>query len=126
MPEPRAWDAIWELNRRVTDLGEPFALTDETRALLQGTASDVAITPEEAARALQSNESAAELLKEIAKRIRGGSHRLSRAIVESDRRQQAGDPEGARKPLLDVLAVEVVPHYRDIAQTHLDALDDTD
>jgi DUSAM domain-containing protein len=123
MPDHRAWDAIWELNRRVTDLGQPFVLTDETRALLRGTAPDVAITPEEAERELQSDASAAELLKEIAKRIRVGSRRLSRAIVESDRLQQAGDTEGARKPLLDVFAVEVVPHYREVAQTHLDALD---
>ena len=126
MSEHRAWDAIRNLNRRITDQGEPFVLTDETRTLLQGTAPDVAITPGEAARALQCDTSAAELLKEIAKRIRVGSRRLSRAIVESDQRHQAGDMEGARKPLLDVLAVEVVPHYREVAQTPLDALDDTD
>jgi DUSAM domain-containing protein len=126
MPEHRQWDAVRELNRRVTEQGEPFSLTDETRTLLQATARDVAITPEEVARALQNNASGAELLKAIANRIRTGSRRLSRAIVESDKRQQVGDAEGARKPLLDVLAVEVVPHYREVAQTHLDALDDTD
>lgn len=125
MPDQRQWDAIWELNRRVADLGQPFTVTDEIGALLRGTARDVAIAPEEVERALQDDARAAELLKEIAKRIRVGSRRLSRAIVESDKREQAGDTEGARKPLLDVLAVEVVPHYRDIAQTHLDALDDT-
>jgi DUSAM domain-containing protein len=32
--------------------------------------------------------------------------------------------EGARQILEDVLAVEVVPMYRQIAQTQLDALDE--
>ncbi|MCP3136738.1 DUSAM domain-containing protein [Pyxidicoccus xibeiensis] len=124
MPDPRAWEAIRELDRRVTEQGQSFSLTDEVRALLMDTSSDVAITPEEAERALLSEASAAELLKEIAKRIRMGSRRLSRALVDSARCQEAGDTEAARKLLMDVLAVEVVPHYREIIRTQLDALDD--
>jgi DUSAM domain-containing protein len=124
MPDERAWNEIWELNRRVAEQGQPFALTDEARALLRSTAPQVAITPEEAEQALQSEASAAALLTDIARRIREGSHRLSRALNKSYQCQQAGDVEGARQPMRDLLAVEVVPHYRKIAQTQLDALDE--
>lgn len=126
MPDAQAWDEIWELNHKVSDLGQPFALTDDVRALLRNTASDVAIAAEEAEKALQSEASAAALLVEIARRIREGSHRLSRMLGELDRRQQAGDANGARQLLQDVLAVEVVPHYRHIVHTYLAVLDEED
>lgn len=90
MPEHRTWHAIRELNRRVNDLGEPLALTDEIRARLRDTASDVAIASDTVALALQGNASATELLREVAKRIREGSWRLSRALTEANRRQEAG------------------------------------
>ncbi|WP_434347864.1 DUSAM domain-containing protein [Myxococcus virescens] len=124
MPEYESWNQIWELNHRVTDLGEPLALTDETRALLRDTAAEVAIGPEEAASALQGDVSAAALLKEIAKRIRVGSRRLSRALIEARKHEEAGDRDAARAPLLALLDVEVVPLYREQAQIQLDALDE--
>ncbi|RYZ15915.1 MAG: DUSAM domain-containing protein [Myxococcaceae bacterium] len=124
MPDPKAWDEIWELNRSVSELGHPLTLTVSVCALLRSTASDVAISSEEAERALQTEASAVSLLALIAQRIRDGSRRLSRALNTSYQRQQTGDIEGARQPILDVLAVEVVPHYREIAQTQLDALHD--
>ena len=124
MPDHDAWNNIWELNHQVTDLGEPLALTDETRALLRETASEVAIAPEDAAKALQGDASAAALLKEIAKRIRVGARRLSRALTDANRFQEEGDLGAARAPLLDLLAVEVVPYYRELAQIQLDALDE--
>lgn len=126
MPDQRKWDAIWDLNHRITNLGQPFAVTDEIGTLLRDTGKDVAIAPEAVERALQSDVSAAELLKEIATRIRVGSRRLSRAMSEADQRKDAGDLAGARKVLQDVLDLEVVPHYREIAQTYLDGLDDVD
>lgn len=124
MPDHEDWDAIWHLNQRVTDQGQPLVLTEELRRLLRVTASDVAMPAAETEKALTSDEGAAGLLREVAKRIRVGSRRLSRSIVESARREEAGDRDGARQPLLDVLEVEVVPHYRQIAQSHLDALDE--
>jgi len=124
MPEDLKWDDVRNLARRTSE-GQPFTLTDETRAILRRTAPQVAIPPDEAERALQQEQSAAALLDEVASRIRVGSRRLSRAIVDSANRQDAGDTDGASQPFLDVLAVEVVPHYRAIAQTHLDALDDS-
>lgn len=124
MPDHRTWHEIRELHRRVTDLGAPFVLTDEIRALLTVTASDVAIAPQDVAQALQDDASASALLKEIAKRIRVGSRRLSRAITESTQRHQEGDLEGARAPFRELLTVEVVPFYRELAQVQLDALDE--
>ncbi len=47
---------------------------------------------------------------------------MSRAIVDANRLNDAGDTQGARTLMEDVLAVEVVPLYRQIAQTQLDAL----
>ncbi|MFY2557665.1 DUSAM domain-containing protein [Corallococcus terminator] len=124
MPDQRTWDEIWELNQRVTDQGQPFVLTDDLRQLLRVTASDVAIAPAEVEQALASDASAAALLKEVAKRIRVGSRRLSQAMSDVDQRKEAGDMDGARQVMQDLLEIEVVPHYRDIAQTYLDALDD--
>ena len=124
MPEHRTWNEIRELNRRVTDLGESLVLTDEIRALLIGTAAEVAIAPQEVSHALDDDASAAELLKEIAKRIRVGSRRLSRALIEANKLQENGDLEAARAPLLALLDVEVVPFYRELAQVQLDALDE--
>ncbi|WP_141593957.1 DUSAM domain-containing protein [Myxococcus sp. AB056] len=124
MPEHRTWHEIRELNRRVTDLGEPLVLTDENRALLTNTASEVAIAPQDVTQALQDDVSAAALLKEIAKRIRVGSRRLSRAITEALKHQEAGDLDAARAPFLELLNVEVVPFYRELAQVQLDALDE--
>lgn len=124
MPDQRTWDEIWELNQRVTDQGQPFVLTDDTRQLLRVTASDVAISTAAVETALASDASAAALRKEVAKRIRVGSRRLSRTMSDVDKRKEAGDMDGARQVLQNLLGVEVVPHYRDIAQTYLDALDD--
>ncbi|NVJ04663.1 DUSAM domain-containing protein [Myxococcus sp. AM001] len=123
MPSQRDWDAVKDLSRRITDPVQPF-LTAETRALVQSTAHDVGIPPGETARALQNDESAAVLVKEIASRITAGSRRLSCVLVEVDRRRDAGDLDGARQLLNDVLAVEVVPHYQDIVHVYLKALDD--
>ncbi|AKQ64500.1 hypothetical protein A176_001412 [Myxococcus hansupus] len=123
MPEHRTWNEIRELNHRIHDLGEPLVLTDEIRALLIGTAAEVAIAQQEVSQAIDDDASASELLKEIAKRIRVGSRRLSRALIEANKLQESGDLEAARAPLLALLDVEVVPFYRELAQVQLDALD---
>ncbi|MFY0583831.1 DUSAM domain-containing protein [Cystobacter fuscus] len=58
------------------------------------------------------------------RRIFEGSRRLSRALVDSARRKKAGDVDGARAVLEGVLAVEVVPLYREQAETALSYVDD--
>jgi DUSAM domain-containing protein len=118
------WDELRQLASRVIERGEPLVLTDEVRDLLRRTAPQVAIDTEEAERALSTVPNATELLREIARRIREGSHRLSRALSRMYRLRDAGDLDGARQQMRDVLAVELVPHYRTIAETSLDALEE--
>ena len=124
MSDALNWDEVRQLANRVIERGEPLVLTDEVRGILRRTASQVAIGTEEAERALSTVPDATELLREIARRIREGSHRLSRALSRMYRLRDAGDLDGARQQMRDVLAVERVPHYRDIAETSLEALEE--
>ncbi|RKH60268.1 DUSAM domain-containing protein [Corallococcus aberystwythensis] len=117
------WDDVRDLSRRVS-AGEPFMLTAESRAILQRTGPQVGIPAADVERALQVESSAATLLTEIARRIRDGSYRLSRALSEATRRQEASDMDGARQVLRDIVEEEVVPLYRDIAQIQLETLDE--
>jgi len=109
------WNEIWELDHQVHQ-GKALVLTDEVRALLRRTAPTVAISMDEAEAALGSIESATTLLQRIQARIRDGSHRLSRALHRMYSLRDAQDLEGARQEMRDLLAVEVVPHYRNIAK----------
>ncbi|RKH11159.1 DUSAM domain-containing protein [Corallococcus sp. CA047B] len=122
MPDQRDWDAVSDLDRDLRN-GTALEITEELRDLLRRTAVDVAIPAAEAERALQREADAATLTTEVARRIREGSRRLSRALTESTRRQEAGDMNGARQALRDAQAVEVVPLYVDIAQIQLESLD---
>jgi DUSAM domain-containing protein len=83
----------------------------------------VALSDDDATQGLCSPSDAATLVAKISLKIRVGSRRLSRAIVDASRLQDAGDRQGARKLFEDVLAVEVVPLYREIAQTQLNAFE---
>ena len=124
MSDALNWDEVRQLASRVIEGGEPLVLTDEVRGILRRTAPQVAISPEDMERGLSTVPNATELLREIARRIRDGSHRLSRALSRMYRLRDAGDLDGARQQMRDVLAVEVVPHYRDIAETSLEALEE--
>ncbi|MDY7230163.1 DUSAM domain-containing protein [Hyalangium rubrum] len=113
------WEPIRALGRRVLEHGEPLELSDEVRALLQRSAEEVALSPEDTASALRSVPTAATLLGEITRRIDEGSHRLGRAQTRAYRLRDAGDLDGACRQMEKVLAVEVVPHYRRIAESEL-------
>lgn len=112
------WNEIWELDHQLHQ-GKALVLTDEVSALLRRTAPTVAISMAEAEAALGSIESATALLQLIQARIRDGSHRLSRALHRMYSLRDAQDLEGARQEMRDLLAVEVVPHYRNIAKGQL-------
>jgi DUSAM domain-containing protein len=112
------WNEIWVLDNQVQQ-GTALVLTDEVRSLLQRTAPTVAISKAEVDAALGSVEAATALLQKIQGRIRDGSHRLSRALHRMYSLRDARDLEGARQQMLDLLAVEVVPHYRSIAKGQL-------
>ncbi|WP_375768308.1 DUSAM domain-containing protein [Archangium gephyra] len=115
------WNQLWVLENRVQQ-GEALALTQEVRDLLQRTAPTVAITEAQAQTALDSVESATALLFTIRARIRDGSHRLSDALHRMYRLRDKGDLDGARQQMRDVLAAEVVPLYREIAEGQLEEM----
>lgn len=123
MSEEIDWDPIWQLSRRVLERGEPLVLTPEVCALLRRSAREVAMNEAEAERALGSLPSATELLREIARRIGEGSNKLMRTLNQMYRLRDKGDIQAARQLMLDVLAVEVVPLYREIAEIELEKLD---
>jgi DUSAM domain-containing protein len=107
----------------VLERGEPLELTDDVRALLRRSAREVAIPDEEVEKALRSPPKAKALLRKMHRRIREGANRLGQARARAYRLQDAGAFEEARKALEKVLAVEVVPLYREHAEHLLGNLD---
>ncbi len=120
--EETDWDEVWHLEQQVFVKGVPLELTESTRALLLRTARQVAIHDEEAQAALPQESTAAALLREIRRRIREGAHRLSGVLDRYYPLRDAGDLAGARKLMEDLLAVEVVPLYREQAEILLEKL----
>lgn len=113
------WEPLRALGKQVLERGEPLELTDEVRTLLQRSAEEVALAPEDAATALRSVPTATALLGEITRRIREGSDRFWKAEHRASRLLDAGDLDGVCRLMEKVLAVEVVPHYRRIAESQL-------
>jgi DUSAM domain-containing protein len=116
------WHPIRALAQRVLEQGEPLELTDDVRALLRRSAREVAILPEDAESALQGLPTATNLLEEIRRRITGGSHRLGQASTRAYHLRDEGDLDGAARQMKEVLAVEVVPFYRELAEAELEDL----
>ncbi|HZI06211.1 MAG TPA: DUSAM domain-containing protein [Archangium sp.] len=121
MNEETDWEEVRALAEQL-ERGQPLELSAAVCDLLRRATRQVALSDDDAAQGLRSPSDAATLVAKISRRIRVGSRRLSRALVDASRRQEAGDVQGARKLFEDVLAVEVVPLYREIAQTQLNAL----
>lgn len=120
------WDRVRSLGGQLAADGE-LPVTEEVRELLLRVASDVALAQEEARQALNDPSTAAAFLREMHRRIRDGSRRLSRALVESHKLKQTGDFAAAREVLNCVAAVEIVPFYQDqirIALDHIDVPDE--
>lgn len=117
------WDHLWGLEDRINH-GEPLELSARMRDLLLSAAPTVAISSADAEAALATTESATALLLEIRKRIREGSNRINDSLVRMYALQEAGDLKGARQQMHDVLAVEVVPLYREIAEGEIAKLND--
>ena len=122
MAEEMDLDDVWVLCRDVFEKGAPLELNDEMRALLSRTAQQVSISARDAEDALLSLPTATTLLSEIHQRIGEGSRRLDRARDQVEELQEKGDLNGAQQIIRDVLAVEVVPFYREQAKILLDEL----
>jgi DUSAM domain-containing protein len=120
MSEKIDWGPIRDLAQRVLERSEPLELSADTRALLFKSAREVAISQQDAEDALRGLPAATTLLREIRQRIREGSKRLGKAQDRVDELQQKGDLDGAQQVMRDVLAVEVVPLYREQAERTLE------
>ncbi|WP_257456362.1 DUSAM domain-containing protein [Archangium lipolyticum] len=123
MGEPHDWDGVLGLYARL-ERNEPIELNTDVLDLCRRVARDVAVNHDEAERALLTQVGAETLVREMRRRIFEGSRRLSRALVDSARHKRAGDVARARAVLDGVLAVEVVPLYREQAQIALDYVDE--
>lgn len=123
MGEPHDWDRVLGLYARL-ERTEGLEWDADVRELCRRVARDVAISHDDAERALSTSSGAETLVREMRRRIFEGSRRLSRALVDSARRKKAGDAAGARTVLEGVLAVEVVPLYREQARVALDHVDE--
>jgi DUSAM domain-containing protein len=116
---PQLASLLYRINQ-----GRPLKLTKGMRSFLRRAAAEVAIGEAEAEEALASPESARALLRKIMGRLRKGSKRLERSISRMLDLRDAGDLEGARQQMRDLLAVEVVPMYRRAAEESLAGLDE--
>lgn len=123
MGEPQDWDRVLGLYAKL-ERNEELELGADVRDLFRRVARGVAISHDDAERALLTPAGAESLVREMRRRIFEGSRRLSRALVDSARRKKAGDVAGAREVLEAVLAVEVVPLYREQAEIALDYVDE--
>jgi DUSAM domain-containing protein len=103
--------------------GNALDLDERMRAFLLRTAASVAIGEAEANEALTSRASAGALLGKIVGCIHHGSERLQKALVRMMKLRDAGNREGARQQMRDVLAVESVPKFRREAEELLASLD---
>lgn len=115
------WHEIRVLDNRVRR-GESLELTDAVRDLLKRTAPTVAISEADAETALTSVDSGTALLHEIRRRITEGSNRLVDALHRMYQLRRKGDLDGARQQMRDVIAVEVVPLYREVAEGEIEKL----
>jgi DUSAM domain-containing protein len=106
------------------DQGKPLRLTKGMCSFLRRAAAGAAISKDETEEALASSTSAAVLLRKIMGRLRRGSKRLERAVSRMLDCRDAGDLEGARQQMRDLLAVEFVPMYRRAAEENLAGLDE--
>jgi DUSAM domain-containing protein len=122
MSDSPDWNPFRTLSRRVLREGAPLVLTEDVRTLVLRTAREVGISDVEAA--LGNEAGALALLREMERRIREGSNRLTDAIHLMHRHRKAGDYDRARQEMRDVLTVEVVPYYRMLAQEQLDDMAD--
>ncbi|KFE62981.1 DUSAM domain-containing protein [Hyalangium minutum] len=116
------WNQLWELEQLVHRGGD-LELTGDVRNLLLRAAPTVALGEAEAMAALLSVEGAIELLGKIRARVREGSHRLGNALHRMYRLQEQGKLDEARQQMRDLLSVEVVPLYREIAEGELEKME---
>lgn len=103
--------------------GHALERTDALLALLRRTAPTAAVSDAETEDSLKSPEGTEALMGMILSRFQKAERRFLRAMYRMTSLRDAGDLEGARQQMRDVLAVEIVPLYRDMAEEQLRGLD---
>ncbi|KFA87523.1 hypothetical protein Q664_47400 [Archangium violaceum Cb vi76] len=103
--------------------GYALELADDLRALLRRTAPTAALSEAETEEALKNPEGAEALMGMILSRFREAQSRFLHSMYRMTSLRDAGDLEGARQQMRDVLAVELVPQYRRMAEEQLRGLD---
>ena len=98
-------------------------LTDDLRDLLRRTAPTAAISEAETEEALKSPEGAENIMGMVLSRFQDGERRFLDSMYRMTSLRDSGDVEGARQQMRDVLAVEIVPQYRRMAEEQLRGLD---
>jgi DUSAM domain-containing protein len=121
-PNLRDRDQLSVLEHRIQQ-GRAVELTDDLRALLCRTAPTAGMSEDETEEALKNPGGAEALMGMILSHFREGKKRITAALFRMTSLRDAGDLEGARQQMRDVLAVEVVPQYRQMAEEQLRGLD---
>ncbi|WNG22661.1 DUF2379 domain-containing protein [Cystobacter fuscus] len=103
--------------------GHALELTDDLRVLLRRTAPTAAISEAETEEALKSPEGAEALMGMVLSRFRESERRFLTSMYRMTSLRDSGDIEGARQQMRDVLSVEIVPQYRQMAEEQLRGLD---
>ncbi|MFY0574122.1 DUSAM domain-containing protein [Cystobacter fuscus] len=103
--------------------GHALELTDDLRDLLRQTAPTAAIREAETEESLKSPDGAEALMRMILSRFRKSERRFLNSMYRMTSLRDSGDLEGARQQMRDVLAVEIVPQYRRMAEEQLRGLD---
>ncbi|RKG73580.1 DUSAM domain-containing protein [Corallococcus terminator] len=116
------WHQLRMLDNRAQQEGT-VALDEPLRGLLRRSGPSLAMTTAEIEAGLRTPEGATALLHRMRQRITEGSRRIGDALHRMYRLRDEGDLDGARQQMRDVLAVEVVPYYRELAEGQLADLD---
>lgn len=103
--------------------GHALELTDDLRDLLRRTAPTAAISETETEESLKSPDGAEALIGMVLSRFRESERRFLTSMYRMTSLRDSGDIEGARQQMRDVLSVEIVPQYRQMAEEQLRGLD---
>ena len=116
------WGQIRALALRLRQ-GLSLEMRDGLCDFLRRTAPTLAVSETELDGALKSLPGTESLVLAMAKRMEEGRQRISHALQQMIRLQEAGDLDGARGQLQAVLAVETIPQYRLMAEENLALLE---
>jgi DUSAM domain-containing protein len=117
-PEEGDWDRLYGLEQQVKQDGGLHP-DEACREFLVRVAPTVGFTRDEAAAAIATAEGISRFVLEARRRIRDGSHRLSRALDREAELLEQGRLDEARLVFEAIMQDDPVPFYRELADTRL-------